>query len=132
MGAAPALLGTTLLGTTLSLTTLGSSTYLPLAIVLRVGDADPRVETDEHVHARAGRAERLQRRRLVDEERVPRQPAAGAARVVCGGEQLHHLQPLHEARAAGNGGGEGPDAGEAAARALTLAAERIEKLAAAL
>ena len=78
---------------------LASTTYLPLAIVLRVGDADPCVEADEHVHARAGRAQRLQRRRLVNEERVARQATAGAARVVVGGEQLHHLHPLHEARA---------------------------------
>lgn len=43
---------------------------------------------------------------------------------------------LHEARAAVSGSGSGddaaPDAGEAAARALTQAAERIEKLAASL
>lgn len=39
---------------------------------------------------------------------------------------------LHEARAALSGTEAGGDSGEAAARALTLAAERIEKLAAAL
>lgn len=39
---------------------------------------------------------------------------------------------LHEARTALSGTDAGGDAGEAAARALTLAAERIEKLAAAL
>ena len=74
-------------------------THLPLAVVLWVGDADPRVEAHEHVHARTGRAQRLQRHRLVHEERVARHATAGAARLVVGGEELHHLHALHEAGA---------------------------------
>mmetsp|Transcript_50867 Transcript_50867/g.163528 ORF Transcript_50867/g.163528 Transcript_50867/m.163528 type:complete len:293 (-) Transcript_50867:83-961(-) len=71
----------------------------PLRVVLRVDHTLPRVVPDQQKDGGARSAQRAEGARLVDKERVRRHAADRAALHLLAREQLHHLQPVRQARA---------------------------------